>query len=540
MDPKDRLSGSRGARSPWIVAIAAALLLAGTGPAAASGPAGAKASAGSLQAFGLPHTPEGQAELSFKEKEGLVVSNLGADGTDGVLIGLGETGFLQLGLGDLSGAPKGARIELEALGVQGRLGVGRVESSGDGWLLSAESLGPPSHRVSVFSGGRLVGSAELPAGQAVRSGAAPSGSQSGPIQNPGSGPGGTNCDPWETVEWYCVSYGGNSCGVSWNFPSGSLSSCCSAAGGSVVATCGIPSIVSYDFDLATAFAIEGLGQVEGDQVVFEVSDPNVLTGLRAVSVHAANLPSLQITDEAVESSFLAHSAVGNAALKPAAGSLTVAPAGRNDGVAIDAGRVQGWSGDVREGVDLRTAGAVFASELRGRVDGVDDRVIGASRIRGTGQEAVLTVDFSPVGSPASLVELFDAKGGLIASFEMPNGTPLTLLGGDAQAAAGGLKIQNQCPGGTFITVCSQQWLCESNGDSGWVTVCRQICVTGPSGQVYPNVSSIRVTGLGITAARNFVSSASVSGFRLGPINLSSETVQPIPTKALAVKPPGER
>jgi len=188
--------------------------------------------------------------------------------------------------------------------------------------------------------------------------------------------------------------------------------------------------------------------------------------------------------------------------------INPSPAARTD-VKTVLGQVSGWQANLLPVSDLRQTGKVLESWVKGRVGGVDDQFIGKSSITGNGNSATFTADFSNIGSPTSLVELLDPNGQLVGSFTAPN------------AAA----IQFMCPAGTqTLTVCRTEWVCESNGDQTKVTFCDTTCVDF-GGQNYANVSTMRVTALGITQPREFVSEGVICGVNLGPLTLTGESVQ---------------
>ncbi|MFN0110021.1 MAG: putative Ig domain-containing protein [Blastocatellia bacterium] len=184
------------------------------------------------------------------------------------------------------------------------------------------------------------------------------------------------------------------------------------------------------------------------------------------------------------------------------------PTGRTD-VKTVLGQVSGWQANFLPVSNLVQSGKVFESWVKGRVGGVDDQFIGRSTITGNGSSATFSADFSNIGSTTSFVELLDANGQMVGSFTAPN------------AAA----IQFMCPAGTqTVTVCRSEWRCETNGnDSNLVTFYDTTCV-GFGGQNYANVSTMRVTALGITQPREFVSEGVICGANLGPVTVTSEAL----------------
>jgi hypothetical protein len=178
-------------------------------------------------------------------------------------------------------------------------------------------------------------------------------------------------------------------------------------------------------------------------------------------------------------------------------------------IRVDLGNATGWTANLLPTTDLRSSGAVLESWVKGRVGGVDNQFIGKSAISGNGTSATFTADFSTIGSTNSLVQLLDPNGQMVGTFTAPN------------AAA----IQFMCPSGTQpVTICNTQWVCEANGDRAEVRFCNTTCASF-GGQTYNNVSTMRVTALGITQTREFVSEGVLCGANIGPLTVTGESVQ---------------
>ncbi|MFL6258828.1 MAG: hypothetical protein ACJ76Y_03850 [Thermoanaerobaculia bacterium] len=452
------------------------LLLAGAVPAAA------RPAAGAALAFGLPHTALGQAELKTPGHR-LTVGNLGGSGEDGVAIDLGEAGgwdgyWEEI---DASRLPFGAflRTSLTAT-VDGKAGapVAATEvrnGNGQVELRTDFSAIGSTLRFDFFLQGTLV---DTWTGQPGDTALLVSGGFSRDAHYSIIGTG----EPCSTPGYPCLFAG-------YTF----------GGGASAARVVGVKSAVDEIRVYPEGARVKQVG------------------GPMRVAIRLAGIRQLALTDEALVAFALSHHADDGTLFAAKGGALTLADAGgpgpEGSGAAIDLGQVQGWQGLFAETGNLASRGASFESSLSGRVDGVDDRAIGSARIRGNGRSARLSVDFAPVGSGAQRVDLLDADGKLVGSFEQPNNQ---------------VEIVNQCPGGMFVTLCSWLWRCEASGDSGWVLWCHSVCVTGPDGTTYPNVALMRVTAQGITATRDFVSGTAVRQSGLGALTLTGESRQPLP------------
>lgn len=474
VDPQGVLCRKRAARAlHWMLIF----LLAGAVPAAAR-PAGVSA-----LAFGLPHAALGQAELKTTGHR-LNVGNLGGSGEDGVAIDLGEAGGWEGHWEEIDTRrlPVGAflRTSLTAT-VDGRAGapVAATEvrnGNGQVELRTDFSAIGSTLRFDFFLDGQLV---DTWTGQ-----------------------------PGDTAA--IVSGGGMTRDAHYSI----------IGTGEPCSTPGYPCLFAgYTFGGgASAARVAGVkSPVDEIRVYPEGAHVKQVGGPVRVAIRLAGIRQLSLTDEALVAFALAHHADDGTVFAAKGGTLTLAEAGgpgpAGSGASIDLGQVQGWQGLFAETGNLAARGATFESSMAGRVDGVDDRTIGTARIQGNGKSARLAVDFGPVGSDTQTVELLGADGTLIGSFEQPNNQ---------------VEIVNQCPGGMFIVVCSWLWRCESNGDSGWVQWCHNVCVTGPNGTTYTNVALMRVTARGITATRDFVSGTAVRQSGLGGLTLTGESRQPLP------------
>ncbi len=367
---------------------------------------------------GLPHAALGQANLGVDGAGTLVVSNIGSSGQDGVRIDSGETSFHRSRWTDLSAAPDGAVIEIEAtaVGSDTPAASGRLEKSAGSWSLSADysDVGQTQQTISVFLDGEMVGSVAGVNGQAVESAVPPIGSQTGALFGliPSGGPGGTLCDFWETVQWYCS--GIPNCGTSWVNVSPELLSCCTPPEGGIVATCGIPCYSSWDFGVATPLMIDGL-VFAGDRLVFEPDDPEVVTDVRSVAIRAADLPSIGITGEAIEYQYLAVSGEGESTLEASAETFTasVEDPSAAGGFAVDLGRADSFAirWDPLDPAAAAPIGAQIEASATGSLNGVPGQTLGHLQVTkvGAGAEGLeITADFLNIGSPTHRIQVFDA------------------------------------------------------------------------------------------------------------------------------------
>jgi hypothetical protein len=452
-------------------------LLAGAAPAAAR-----RASTTAL-AFGLPHTPLGQAKLRTPGHR-LTVNDLGNSGEDGVAIDLGEAGgweghWEEI---DVRRLPLGAflRTSLTAT-VDGKAGspVAATEarnSKGQVELRTDFSAIGSTLRFDFFLRGQLVDTWTGKPGDTALNVISGGFTRDAHYSIIGTG------EPCSTPGYPCLFAG-------YTFGGG-----------------------------ASAARVEGVqSDVDEIRVYPEAAHVKQVGGAVKVAIRLAGIRQLALTDEALVAFALSHHADEGTLLAAKGGTLTLADAGGpgpdGSGASIDLGKAQGWQGMFAEGGNLATRGATFESAMAGRVDGVDGRTIGTGRIRGDGTSAQLAINFGPVGSATQRVELLAADGRLIGTFDQPNNQ---------------VMIVNQCPGGMFIIVCNWLWRCESNGDSGWVQWCHNVCITGPNGTNYTDVALIRVTAQGITSTRDFVSTAAVRQSGLGGLTLTGESRQPIP------------
>lgn len=124
-------------------------------------------------AFGLQHTPLGVAQLA-PSPEGIVVSNLGSSGLDGVSISLGEAERCDICQEiETSSLPIGAFVEYQAVGKATSVGPDqpllsqRIEVVPGGVLLTPDftGFGASSYTLSVFSGDILVYQKDLGGGE---------------------------------------------------------------------------------------------------------------------------------------------------------------------------------------------------------------------------------------------------------------------------------------------------------------------------------------------------------------------------------------
>ncbi|MCA9294684.1 MAG: hypothetical protein KDA20_12815 [Phycisphaerales bacterium] len=189
-----------------------------------------------------------------------------------------------------------------------------------------------------------------------------------------------------------------------------------------------------------------------------------------------------------------------------------------DGVCVRLGRAQGWSGQISGPVSLDGGQLIFQS--RGRADMLDNIPLMNLSLEGAltpfGQNMIGTVDFTPIGSSASHIELFDPTGALIAEFDST--APYGMIVTDEGVPS--LRVSPRCErGGDKIEV---TWKVEEGTTLGLgtTTIIDQLTLTQ-----YPNVERLVVTALGVTSTIEWVSEITMGGHDVGPVTFNSEALQ---------------
>jgi hypothetical protein len=118
--------------------------------------------------FGHPHTPVGAAQISPDGSGGMVISNIGSSGEDGVLVNLGEVeGFeAELTFGLLGELPEGssATFALQDVAGQGAGAIAIAETNAGEAAIRVDELAggqPECVRVSLYNGELLVAEADF-------------------------------------------------------------------------------------------------------------------------------------------------------------------------------------------------------------------------------------------------------------------------------------------------------------------------------------------------------------------------------------------
>jgi hypothetical protein len=216
------------------------------------------------------------------------------------------------------------------------------------------------------------------------------------------------------------------------------------------------------------------------------------------------------------------SLAGQAVATEAGGHLVVSHLGTSgdDGIRLELGQAAGWSVGFTP-VDGSAAGFALTSSLRGRVDGVDDRVIGTARLVGTGTGSTLSADFSSVGSPTSLVEFFNVDGDRLAGFRVANNTPVSLTG----TSSGPEAMIWYCNRKRFPRFVDPIFV-DSGNDYTYVKWPPPgLFFRAAKGAPVSGITAVRVTALAPNATRDFVSAGTITAKGLPSLTLTGASIQ---------------
>ncbi|MFI4881928.1 MAG: GC-type dockerin domain-anchored protein [Phycisphaerales bacterium JB064] len=328
------------------------------------------AMAQSITAFGLPHDALGQAVLR-PTNDGLLVSNLGSSGQDGVRVGLGQAGFhvVTFEPPPLTSLPDGAFLETTAFGeVDGQPGspvwsVRSTASGGSSFVsVDASRLRPDALRLEARLDGQVVSRVRI-----------------------------TDIDPdLRIVEIPRL----EGCIIDpvWQMEP------------DIWAIIGFPE--------PAVLTLLGGELVRADQIVIATEGLRVDIGaITATEMRSADYREITLVDEALGKFDFEHRALGQTRLRASEGALTIAGIGSSgmDGVEMRwleaTGPTSGFSAELEP---LRLVGPEQTLTLRatGRVPGAPEVDLGVSSIN----NGVVTADFSPLGAQtATLIGLLDGR-----------------------------------------------------------------------------------------------------------------------------------
>ena len=128
---------------------------------------------------------------------------------------------------------------------------------------------------------------------------------------------------------------------------------------------------------------------------------------------------------------LEHCPAGSTTLTVQTNGLTVANLGTNgqDGVSIALGASDGWVGSFAPGLNLGATGVVFHCAAWGQVNGVPDQPVGTVQVTGQGGSFAAEYSF-PGAAGAMIVSMYDTRGTVIFSVQMPPDERLIISGGN--------------------------------------------------------------------------------------------------------------
>jgi hypothetical protein len=328
-----------------------------------------------LSAKGFPlNRTLGQAHMQANA-DGLVISNIGSSGQDGVSIELGEAerAGARWTPQPLASTPDGAYYEVSAVGSFGdqpdtELGSTRATKIGPEYEVTADysALGSDTQLLQIYFDDLLIVSVPGQSGLLARLMTPPSGCD----KNPPS----TMWPPWPPRPPCFI----------WQLPD--------------------PGLIE----------IPGVGVFDGNQLrVLAENATAPIDYLQQFDLRLALIPEQQITHEIIQErttfAGLTHVALGQADLTADGGTLTVSNIGSSgqDGVAIDLGEADGFITGLPVNPALMPAGASMMSQFRGTVDGAVHQPIGAIGLVRSANGVSALPDYSPVGAPTYTVDIYN-------------------------------------------------------------------------------------------------------------------------------------
>ncbi len=220
----------------------------------------------------------------------------------------------------------------------------------------------------------------------------------------------------------------------------------------------------------------------------------------------------------------------------------------DDGVVVDTGDANGWGSGVKFSGNLSSSNIVFRSTMLGTVNGAENQDIGKLQIAGAGGSAILTADFSPVGSSNSVLQLYDANSAVLGTFPISNNSPINLgsnnisflswacgpgnqiVGNDDQPFLHILGLDDQ-PYFHIIGTDDQPFFryvmveILNDTDNVFVGFTNAVQIITPGGQPIGGVHALSVTAVGVTATRDSVSHISLQAAGLEWLEVIGQEVR---------------
>ncbi|HEY0557876.1 MAG TPA: immunoglobulin domain-containing protein [Thermoanaerobaculia bacterium] len=421
-------------------------------------------------ASGLANQEVGQAHFTVDGLGGLVVSNVGPSGDDGVKVQAGQSSLMGMALSGLDSAPVGSFLDLNAESV-GPAVSGRLQRESDSWSFTADpaALGTSVSQVRVYdTNHRLVGAFPQGSGtvhfdsppQAIFVGGA-----HGPNPNPDPNP---PCDPHtETTVYSCHTENrGNSCVESTDPTHFNLTTCCASQRGDVKSYC----------ETTYTWSICWLGPLNfwsgpylwyGNCLYWDYGPQfrNPFADLQVTSN-----TNFAVTQEKLGIGGFPASALGGATMDESASGLRLSNLGTGSGVALDTQRTANAHVLLAAIDPLRASpsGAFLQADVTGSLNGTPDQPLGTLKgmhVMGAGLDQLsVTTDFSALGAATQRVEVYD-QGNLVTAVHGSSGPvvhqginvvviwPVTLdtLSGGGFGLTWSGESRFTLPGGTTVT-----------------------------------------------------------------------------------------
>lgn len=333
--------------------------------------------------WGIRHFPIGGAGLA-ENPGGLVVTNVGDSGEDGVRLELGRAQGWSLMWEpiDAEMLPDGAYVDLVSQGsLNGQpdqfLGNIHVEDIGSVFQVSFDfaRLGAGTYTVKILKDGVVVDELAGVSGAGVTLAAAVCGPKDPGPSTPPLNPCTPPCPPLD-----------------------------------LVISTGTPTMIT----------IPGHGAVFGDTVIaqpeFAGVEAPTIEYRQSVFLRIKNIPALELMEEKIVVFEKFVSSLGAAHLTAGESALVVSNIGSSgqDGVTVDLGRA-GSALIHLDPIDpggLAPTGAFIQASARGSISLIPDQPLGFLRVSKTGTGYEMMPDFTPIASPTQHLQLF-RKGALI-------------------------------------------------------------------------------------------------------------------------------
>ena len=473
-----------------------------------------------VTAFGLPHASLGAATLTPNAQTGaLEISGLGSTGNDGVTVTLMQAQSARLDLSGLSGVSTPAQIRFEQHSTQlDCIDMFDFLTFTNTWRISTDysPQGDAGYDIVLLDGAQVVAVIGAANSTAIEVAAPPEWLAFGPSNGGGGAPKDSYsqgpCPPGTKPLWYCA-HAGFTCASSADI--NAVIPCCIAHGGFPSQTCVLfgTSIGWSSSQNVTVGAVT----LSATSVVFADPTPNS-SEFTGVTITASNLSSFALSAEGVGLGFARISALGAATLAPTVISTQIANIGSSgqDGVRIAFNPSGSWKEDLWDiaiAPELGQPGAQMSVSTRGRVNALDDQLMASTIANGTSGGAWVQADFSSIGSPATLVTMFDASGAALGSFSTANNTPI--------------------PVGTYALMFplvprAVGFRSEPQQDVVVWTWTYPVMSADPSGTMpFMNVTRIEFASINATAMREHITSAEIRAANLPAMDLHGPALGPV-------------